>query len=285
MATKRIFGILGAGLAAAVLAAGGMAGVADAAPFGDAPGQVEQDGNKVKKREILRDSSSYQYLSAPQRLEPGAKYHVARNGKLTSSCSLGWTVRQKSDPNRLFNLTAGHCGNKGDDVYLDPKGAGNPSDMVKIGRFAWSKYDGDSKITTGDDYALIELLPEMKQYLTGTPNMTLFDQKQSVVLQGWQSAEWLAQAKPYMCRLGYRSGITCGQFQDLEHGTNVSFDGITDQGDSGGVIWAFDPADTGRTKIYAVAVTSWVNFGQDAATSNGKTIDRAMKGLDLQILR
>lgn len=250
------------------------------------PEQIEQDPDTVEKREILRDSESYQYLSAPNFIEPGAMYYVDTDQGL-GQCSFGWTVREKGREDATYNLTAGHCGNPGDKVYMDPGGTEDPKQFIGIGEFVWQAFDSEAAATQGgDDYALIQFYPEFvdKDIMTGTPNFQLFGQQGDLELAGWEDAAWLEKNKPYMCRLGWRSGITCGEYQEMVDETNVAFDGITDHGDSGGVIWAFDPADSSMGSIRAVAITSWVDFAEDAATTNGKTIDKVMTGLDLEIL-
>lgn len=250
------------------------------------PEKVEQDPETIEKREILRDSESYQYLSTPNYIEPSARYYVDSAEGL-ASCSFGWFVQEKGNRDATYNLTAGHCGNPGDKVYMDPSGTEDPRQFIGVGEFVWQAFDSESSaMNGGDDYALIQFYPELvdEDVMTGTPNFQIFGKQGELELAGWEDSTWLEKNKPYMCRLGWRSGITCGEYQKMVDDTNVAFDGITDHGDSGGVIWAFDPADSSMHTIQAVAITSWVNFAEDAATTNGKTIDKVMTGMDLGVL-
>lgn len=61
---------------------------------------------------------------------------------------------------------------------------------------------------------------------------------------------------------------------------SVVFDNISDHGDSGGAIFAFDP--TGQNAVYAVAVNSYLRTA-DAASAGGKIIEPVMTEYDLQI--
>lgn len=244
-------------------------------------GPIEVDPEQSDDDDLLRISEGFEYLSTPERIEPGAKYVIVKPDGSAGSCSFGWMARLKDEPDRRFNLTAGHCGEEGDEVYLDPVGHENSEDWVKVGDFVWQDFV-DEELEEGDDYALIEFLPEVQGSIDNTPNIAAVSGGE-LNPTGIAKAEKLSAEKPYMCRLGYRSGLSCGSFKDITHRTNVTFRGITDHGDSGGVIWAF--TDEEFDEIEAAAVTSWVDFGTQADLTNGKLIDPVVEQLGLEILK
>lgn len=236
------------------------------------PDRIEADTSAVEDRKIYRDSESYAYLDTSSYIEPGMKYYVD-TAEGIGQCSFGWTVEFKDDPGILYNLTAGHCGDVGDKVYVDLDQTGDPSRYIHVGTFAWQLYDEQ---TMDDDYSMIQFLDGAERFMTGTPNLLIGGEQGELDLLGWEDAAWLEKTKPYMCRLGYRSGLSCGNYQEMVGHNEVAFDNITDHGDSGGVIWAFDPEDASGRGIRAVAITSW-GTSEDATTTVGQTIDRVME--------
>ncbi|MGP5589778.1 hypothetical protein [uncultured Corynebacterium sp.] len=230
---------------------------------------------RPQNRPIIRNSEDFRFLENPDYLEPGARYLTDNGDGTTLSCSFGWLVGMESE-GRTFNLTAGHCGSVGDEVYVET----SSGDTVRVGQFVWQAYDGEANIGTANDYALIEFYDDVAGATVGTPDVTFDDIP--VELAGWRDATWLEQTQPYMCRLGYRSGLSCGTFQEMTNTNTVMFDNISDHGDSGGAIWAFDPADPSGSKIYAVAVNSFINEN-DATSAGGKTIDQVMEHFDMTI--
>lgn len=235
------------------------------------PGRVTADSS-VQDRKIYRDSESYTYLESSSYIEPGMKYFVDTAEGL-AQCSFGWTVEFKNDPGTFYNLTAGHCGEVGDKVYMDFEGTGDPSHYIHVGTFAWQLYE---ETTMDEDYSLIQFLEGAEKYMTGTPNLLVGGDREELNLLGWEDAGWLEKTKPYMCRLGFRSGLSCGNYQEMVDDNEVAFDNIVDHGDSGGVIWAFDPDDSSGRGIRAVAITSW-GTRDDATTAVGQTIDKVME--------
>lgn len=240
------------------------------------PDRIEQDSSSVEERQIYRDSDSYRYLESSSYIEPGMKYYVETSDGI-GECSFGWTVRVDEDPDSLYNLTAGHCGDVGDEVYMDLDQTGDPAHFIHVGTFAWQLFEGESDATAGgDDYALIQFLDGAEEFMTGTPNLWFGDTQEDLELVGWEDAVWLEENQPYMCRLGFRSGLSCGEFLEMTQASEVAYDNIQDHGDSGGVVWAFDPSDPMMTTIRAVAVTSWGSTA-DATTAYGKTVDRVFE--------
>ncbi|CUU66594.1 hypothetical protein ACTXKQ_09350 [Corynebacterium variabile] len=238
--------------------------------LGNTPRSAADIAERPQERPILRNSKDFDFLEFGDYLEPGAKYHTD-----DGSCSFGWLVGMESG-GPTSSLTAGHCGNVGDTVYVDT----SSGDTIPVGEFIWQAFDGEANIGTGNDYAIIRFYDDVLYATLGTPEVTFDDVP--VELAGWRDAAWLEQNKPYMCRLGYRSGLSCGTFQEMTNSNTVMFDNISDHGDSGGAIWAVDPADPTGSKIYAVAVNSFGNEN-DATSAGGKTIDQVMGHFDLTI--
>lgn len=198
---------------------------------------------------------------------PGARYIMDSPSGQGGECSFGWWVFDESQPDRHFIMTAGHCGNEGDNVYIET----SSGETVPVGQFVWSDFQENGN--TPIDYALIELTID-PQYVSGTPPL------EGMQLAGYADGSWLQQANPYICRLGYRTGLSCGQFRELTSDYAFAYDGIVDHGDSGGPVYAIDPQD--NSKMYAVGVTSFM-FAQDATNSGAATIAPIMEDFGLTL--
>lgn len=241
---------------------------------GTAAQSATVDDGQVQQRKVFRDSESFAYLDERGGVQPGAKYVIERADGTAGSCSFGWSVGPKNDTSKLYNLTAGHCGEVGDKVFA----FNSNGQRVQVGQFVMSQLDGTKEsIGPGADYALISFNSNVTNAV-GTPSVA-FDGRQ-VNLAGWAGADWLQQNRPYMCRIGYRSGLSCGNYQDMASAMSVMFDNISDHGDSGGAIFALDPTD--QNTVYAVAVNSYGN-NSDATSAGGKIIEPMMNEYDLQI--
>ena len=232
------------------------------------------DDGQVQQRKVFRDSESFAYLDERGGVQPGAKYIIERSDGTAGSCSFGWSVGPKNDTSKLYNLTAGHCGEVGDRVFAFNKSG----QRVQVGQFVMSQLDGTKEsIGPGADYALISFNSNVNNAV-GTPSVA-FDGRQ-VNLAGWAGADWLQENKPYMCRIGYRSGLSCGNYQAMTSAMSVMFDNISDHGDSGGAIFALDPTD--QNAVYAVAVNSYMRT-VDATSAGGKIVEPMMNEYGLQI--
>lgn len=236
------------------------------------------DAPAIERRKIYQNSRDSRLLETAGAIEPGAKYIVKHQDGSAGECSFGWTVGQGD---RVFNLTAGHCGSKGDIVYVHPRGY----EPISVGEIVWREFDernvkSQAAIGIGPDYALIEFYSEATPYVHSTPGVYL--NRAQVELAGWQDAYWLQKNRPYMCLFGWRTGIACGEFVEMTSKFTVRFEGQLDSGDSGGTVWAFDPADPTGHKIYAVAITSFEQ-DNDATLAGGKVIGPVMSGLDLKL--
>ncbi len=117
-------------------------------------------------------------------------------------------------------------------------------------------------------------------YASATPSVSMGSTQ--VEVKGWAGKDWLEENQPYMRRLGFRSGFSCGNLQQMTNDISTTYDAISDHGDSGGAVWAFDPSDSSQTSIYAVGVTSWLRY-EDAATAGAKTVESVMNTQNLKI--
>lgn len=274
-------------------AGSGSAGAEDSAPLptdganpstspDDPPVSGEQfdiegkDAAAVGERRIYQNSSKFRDLETSGMLEPGARYrtwHEDGSGPGSwGSCSFGWFVGTNT---QIYNLTAGHCGEVGDAVYVHTSGR----DPVYVGEFVHSDFD-DAKISSGPDYGLIQIESRYFDNVVTNPRVSMSGEP--VEIRGYADASWLSANQPYMCRLGFRTGLSCGSYEEITDEYTVTFANITDHGDSGGVIWAFDPNDSSQKNIYAIAVNSYTSE-YDATTVGGKLIEPVMTDFDLTI--
>ena len=236
----------------------------------------QMDERSVEQRKIFRDSETFSYLNEKGGIQPGSKYIIQHADGSSGSCSFGWTVGPKNDRSEIYNLTAGHCGKTGDKVYAFTE----QGESVHVGQFVMSQYDETSEaLSSGRDYALIKFNSNAIN-IPGTPNVTAGGSP--LKLAGWTDSQWLEENNPYICRMGWRSGLSCGQFQKMVSDTTMVYDNISDRGDSGGVIWAVDPKDPSQTTIYAVGVASFLTM-TDATSAGGKVIGPVMEENNLTI--
>lgn len=177
--------------------------------------------------QIYHSSDDWDWLSAPGKIVPGGNYINTRSG---GSCSTGWIV---STDGRTFVLTAGHCGRPGDVIAIRDR-SGNTR---RVGEFVETRY---TEIGSYDD-GLIELWDSAPY--TSTIPLT-------GKLKGWLSADQLAAREPQICRLGYRTGLSCGEYLSTDS-VVVRYRNISDRGDSGGPVFAKIDGD-----LYAIGVTS-----------------------------
>lgn len=266
-------------LVVAIAAISATGGGTDTASENKSAGPSSADDNF-----IFRDSTSFQGLSAPQAIAPGAKYIVDK-GDSTMTCSFGWMVRQPSKPTQLYNLTAGHCGDPGQKAYIDPVGNEEPSDFELIGQFVDQAYVGEQNIETGADYSLIQIDSRLNSYVQGTPDLT--PRGQTLSLVGTVTTTELKNEKPkFVCHLGFKSGLSCGALREAPDEMNFSFKAISDHGDSGGVVWAYqdDPREKANAEIWAAGIASWVGFNDAADMTNAKSLEPALQAIGMEVV-
>lgn len=196
---------------------------------------------------IFHDSEEWQFLSMPGAVVPGG---IIVNDTDESSCSVGYVV---STDNRDFVLTAGHCGEEDDQFSIvDEDGSST---------YIGSMVESEFLTAGGADYGLNDITrarPHVQTFPFDAP------------LKGWRDVSWLEENKPRICRLGFRTGLSCGEYLGVDDNGILSFRGIADHGDSGGPVFA--QTDDG---FYAVGLQS---YGQpaDATRVSAMTIAEPM---------
>ncbi|MDO5730990.1 hypothetical protein [Corynebacterium sphenisci] len=239
-ATTAPRGRLTAAATALLLTLGALLGLSPA-PAGAAP--------------VYHSSEEWAWLEHPGQVIPGGRIiNVDGDG----ACSTGFLVGHGS---RRFILTAGHCGDVGDRFAVDDA-RGN---TAWAGQMVESAYER----VGGVDIGLIEL--------TGTAPAEATPPVEEPLL-GWAGADWLERTRPTICRLGYRTGLSCGDYLGVDESGIVHYEAITDHGDSGGMVVAL--ADGG---MYAIAVTSYQQ-PHDATRAAAMLVEPAMAHWDLTLL-
>ena len=184
------------------------------------------------------NSVDWEFLKAPGKITPGARIYKVGT---SSFCSTGFIA---SLGDRAFIVTAGHCGDVGDQFLVEDR-QGN---TLVIGEMVESyvDYESDGSIL-GADIGLIEIYDEAKQYVDSSlpPGQQL---------KGYITPQYAQQQGMLICRIGSTTGYACGVFEDIGSDGQFYFRNIVDRGDSGGAIFALD--DDGA---YALGVTSNVS--------------------------
>lgn len=184
------------------------------------------------------NSVDWEFLKAPGKITPGARIYKVGT---SSFCSTGFIA---SLGDRAFIVTAGHCGDVGDQFLVEDR-QGN---TLVIGEMVESfvDYESDGSIL-GADIGLIEIYDEAKQYVDSSlpPGQQL---------KGYITPQYAQQQGMLICRIGSTTGYACGVFEDIGSDGQFYFRNIVDRGDSGGAIFALD--DNGA---YALGVTSNVS--------------------------
>lgn len=173
------------------------------------------------------------FLEAPGKVVPGAKiYNVNK-----SYCSTGFIASRE---NRTFIVTAGHCGDVGDQFYVNDQYGGS----LVVGEMVESFYERDNTGFIGTDIGLIEIYDDAKPYVDSALPV-------NSRLKGWITPAQAGQGNMTICRLGATTGYSCGKFVEVDRAGQFVFRNIADRGDSGGAIFAFDGTDA-----WALGVTS-----------------------------
>lgn len=204
---------------------------------------------------IFHSSEEWQWLKHPGTVIPGGKFVNIDAGK---SCSVGWIVTTER---RAFILTAGHCGDVGDRAAL-PRRNGR---LTPVGQFVESRFAG---VGSRDD-ALIELYDSARW--TATIPLDMAATKIA-------TPQWADTHRPRVCRLGYRTGLSCGAYLNTD-GTIIEYRGIDDHGDSGGPVFALWDGD-----LYALGVYSYLSK-TDATRAGTSAIADTLDHWGLKLLR
>lgn len=176
-------------------------------------------------------------------VQPGNQILNLDNGY---ACSAGWFA---GVGDRRFVITAGHCGAAGH-LFAAADGEGN---YPVIGSMVESYVNGSDAGIFGADIGLIELYP------TTIANAGL---PTHGAVAGWQDIAWLEATRPEICRVGYRTGLSCGPYSGPGHEGQFYYQGSTSAGDSGGPVFALYGG-----QLWAVGVTSAHDFSLPAAVA------------------
>lgn len=183
---------------------------------------------------LYHNRQDWLFLEAPGKIVPGGRIYNTRTG---GYCSTGFIA---SRDNRAFIVTAGHCGNVGDQFLVEDSYGG----QLVIGEMVESFVEGSSTAITGADIGLIELYDEAKPHVDAALPL-------NEKLQGWITPQEAAKRDMTICRLGSTTGYSCGVMVGVEGAGQFSFRNIVDRGDSGGAIFAYDSSGP-----WALGVTS-----------------------------
>ncbi|AZA14419.1 hypothetical protein ACFPVT_04315 [Corynebacterium choanae] len=193
------------------------------------PADGGQTPPKKEKRFRYHNSSDWRFLERGDFVTPGSKLHTD-----TGSCSAGFFVTANG---RAYMIWAGHCADVGEQVYWrNPEGT-----EVLLGETVWSKNDDT------DDLALVDITHTRAPI---RPNIQLVDDRFGGVVNLRQ--EGLHTDDLLICRLGYRTGISCGDFDGVyQNSRKFTSYAPADHGDSGGPVFILK-----GTTWYPVGVVS-----------------------------
>ncbi|PRQ12623.1 hypothetical protein C1Y63_00760 [Corynebacterium sp. 13CS0277] len=210
-----------------------------------------------QRKRVYRNSSDYRFLTDTGRIVPGAKYATEK-----SLCSFGWFAGLKDNSGRIFNLTAGHCGTPGMEVTIvDSQGK-----KMVVGEFVESVYNND----TGEDWALIEMFVAPDTY----------DPPVHITMRDFQTLAALDRTGGYVCGLGWRSGLSCGDYDSLHADYAFRHHAIRDNGDSGGPVWVYQ-SDNDVADAVGIA---HAGMPEDAAVTFSSTVDVPVTRFGLVLL-
>ena len=195
-------------------------------------------------------------------LTPGAAiYNRTNDGR----CSTGHFA---GDGQRLFILTAGHCGDKGDSFYYEDRSGSE----VEIGQMVMKASNTNTDSINSADIALIEVSNPDAEVST-SPAL-------NAPLAGWMSLEEITRKKPTLCFAGSTAGIACDPFIDRFGDQGLfTFGSYSDTGDSGGPVYASIDG-----KLYAVGVVSFGDYHDYSGSETGAMeIANTMKQFGLKL--
>ena len=202
-------------------------------PRNDSSGQRGRDDNRGVYYHNFVD---WKWLEQPGGIVPGGRII---NETQDSSCSTGFLA---SKGERIFIITAGHCGNRGDQFYVQDA-QGNWS---YVGEMVESYLEKDAYGgIVGADIGLIEITGDAR-YSSTLPL--------DLPLRGWITPQEAQARGMAICRLGATTGYSCGEFESIGNNGLFYFRSITDRGDSGGAVFAAD-----NSGVWAVGVNSNVS--------------------------
>lgn len=169
---------------------------------------------------------------------PGREF---RNVDKELTCTFGFKATRGGDTGYL---TAGHCGDVGDTITIK-----TPTGTREVGEVTWSL--GSPQNGAEYDLAFISIRP--------TVVTSAVVERASRSPQGTMTRENMILANPDLCKVGPKSGDTCGTVTpaDISHRT-VSFDAESIHGDSGSPVFA----QTRAGEVVAIGILSGSPTGQ-----------------------
>lgn len=201
-------------------------------PDNDSSGRTGRDDNLGIYYHNMVD---WRFLERPGAIVPGGRMH---NVTSSAMCSIGFIA---STSDRLFVVTAGHCGNVGDQFLVEDSQGGTLvfGEMVE----SFVEY-AENKAIVGADIGLIEIYPDARPHVHAALPA-------SSPLKGWITPQEAQRRGMAICRLGATTGYSCGKFEEIGRAGQFYYRGISDRGDSGGVVFALE--DTGAWGIGVVS--------------------------------
>lgn len=220
-------------------------------PSNDKSGQSGRDDNRGV---YYHNSVDWKWLEQPGGVVPGGRIY---NNTQSTICSTGFLA---SGDARLFIITAGHCGNRGDQFYVED----SHGNWAYVGEMVESYVERDENGGIfGADIGLIEITGDAK-YSSALPI--------DLPLRGWITPQEAQARGMAICRLGATTGYSCGEFEEIGNNGLFYFRNISDRGDSGGAIFAADSsgvwaigvtsngADTNKTRLGAMEIGNAIQY-------------------------
>ena len=179
--------------------------------------------HEVTGQKIYAEGEAFQFLERPGKITPGARI---TNTRLGSYCSVGWIVEKNGEQ---FILTAGHCGREGDVFSMeDPEGRHHV-----VGTMTYSEFQNHGDIGRYDKGLIKIDNPAMVD-----ASLQLFWKNQKMITAAVQNTGWTEEHKPRLCRMGARTGLSCGPYYGVGADGQLIYNAISLPGDSGGPVFA-----------------------------------------------
>lgn len=190
------------------------------------------------------------YLMSPGELVPGRAIY---NKTTNMHCSAGHFATTR-DGKRLFLLTAGHCGKKGERfAYRD-----SSHQWIDFGEVVERAFSGEGTYgsATGYDIAIIEVDNPRARWNSQPPI--------TGKVVGSADLGYVAANGMGLCRIGSTDGLSCGNYVGQMDGGFFEYGNQERPGDSGGAIYAVNSSGS----LYAVGVASYSERNAPVSSDN-----------------
>jgi len=156
---------------------------------------------------------------------PGDEVFVVHEDQTVSTCTVGPYVSYmgKDGDKRFGAVTAGHCGDNGDEVYRERDADGFREHISTV--------FGAVNDKTNHDYALLPLDRSFINPSTGSPYTP-----QGIAMVQELAAASLTGQEVSICAAGITTGVRCGPLVEVVGG-RIHARFPSDHGDSGGPVW------------------------------------------------